>query len=156
MSKLVTQLHQEATLRSRGKRDNEIADEKERTHRGPTFRRAENYAANNDRTPEQEPCPLGCTSQHQLAACPLYQSSTVNQIWDVVEQRKRCRKCLRLRHTKECKKPDSTTSDKCQKNHHRSLHNEMINSNVSTNTMPFRMLLQKAIPTAPLTTRNIF
>ena len=52
VSNLVTWLHQEATLRSRGKRDNEIADQKERTHHGPTFRRAENHAANNDRTPE--------------------------------------------------------------------------------------------------------
>ena len=88
VSNLVTWLHQEATLRSRGKRDNEIADEKERTHRGPTFRRTDNHAAINDRTPEQEVCPLGCTSKHQLAACPLYQSSTVNQRWDVVKQQK--------------------------------------------------------------------
>ncbi|PFX12669.1 hypothetical protein AWC38_SpisGene23332 [Stylophora pistillata] len=59
VSNLVTWLHREATLRSRGKRDNDNADEKERTHRGPTFRRTDNHAANNDRTPEQEACPLG-------------------------------------------------------------------------------------------------
>ena len=139
VSNLVTWLHQEATLRSRGKQGNENADEKDRTHRGPTFRRSENHAANNDRTPEQEACPLGCTSKHQLAACPLYQSSTVNQRWDVVKQSKRCRKCLRPHDTNECKKPDGTTCDKCKKNHHRSLHNETINSNLSPNAVPFRM-----------------
>ena len=115
VSNLVTWLHREATLRSRGKRYNDNADEKERTHRGPTFRRTDNHAANNDRTPEQEACPLGCMSKHQLAACPLYQSSTVNQRWDVVKQSKRCRKCLRPNHTNDCRKPDGTTCDKCKK-----------------------------------------
>ncbi|XP_022809614.1 uncharacterized protein LOC111346605 [Stylophora pistillata] len=139
VSNLVTWLHREATLRSRGKRDDDNADEKERTHRGPTFRRTDNHAANNDRTPEQEACPLGCTSKHQLAACPLYQSSTVNQGWDVVKQSKRCRKCLRPHHTNDCRKPDGTTCDKCKKNHHRSLHNEKINLNLSPRAVPFRM-----------------
>ncbi|PFX12844.1 hypothetical protein AWC38_SpisGene23132 [Stylophora pistillata] len=106
VSNLVTWLHREATLRSRGKRDNDNADEKERTHPGPTFRRTDNHAANNDRTPEQEACPLGCTSKHQLAACPLYQSSIVNKRWDVVKQSNRCRKCLRPHHTNDCRKPD--------------------------------------------------
>ena len=157
VSNLVTWLHQEATLRSRGKPDNENADQKERTHRGPTFRRTENHAASNDRTPDQEACPLGCAWKHHLAACPLYQSSTVNQRWDVVKQSKRCRKCLRPHYTNDCKKPDGTTCDKCKKNHHRSLHNETINSNLSPNAVPFRMqdFLQKAIPTVPLTTRKI-
>ena len=109
VSNLVTWLHQEATLRSRGKPDNDNVDEKERTHRGPTFRRTENHAASNDKTPDQEACPLGCAWKHHLAACPLYQSSTVNQRWDVVKQSKRCRKCLRPHYTNDCKKPDGTT-----------------------------------------------
>ena len=116
VSNLVTWLHQEATLRSRGKPDNDNADEKERTHRGPTFRRTENHAASNDRTPDQEACPLGCAWKHHLAGCPLYQSSTVNQRWHVVKQSKRCRKCLRPHHTNDCKKPDGTTCDQCKKN----------------------------------------
>ncbi|XP_022809411.1 uncharacterized protein LOC111346388 [Stylophora pistillata] len=139
VSNLVTWLHREATLRSRGKRDNDNADEKERTHRGPTFRRTDNHAANNDRTPEQEACPLGCTSKHQLAACPLYQGSTVNPRWDLVKQRNRCRKCLRPHHTNDCRKPDGTTHEKGKKNHHRSLRNEKINSNLSPRAVPFRM-----------------
>lgn len=56
-----------------------------------------------------------------------------------MKQSKRCRKCLRPHHTKDCKKPDGTTCDKCKKNHHRSLHNETINSNLSPNAVPFRM-----------------
>ncbi|XP_022777751.1 uncharacterized protein LOC111319199 [Stylophora pistillata] len=135
VSNLVTWLHREATLRSRGKRDNDNADEKERTHQGPTFRRTDNHAANN----EQEACPLGCTSKHHLAACPLYQSSTVNQRGDVVKQSNRCRKCLRPHHTNDCRKPDGTTCEKCKKNHHHSLHNEKINSNLSARAVPFRM-----------------
>ena len=86
VSNIVTRLHQEATLRSRGKPDNENADEKERTRRGPTFRRAESHAACNERTPDQEACPLDCARKHHLAACPLYQNSTVNQRWEVVKQ----------------------------------------------------------------------
>ena len=57
VSNLVTWLHQEATLCSRGKPDNENAGEKERTQRGPTFCRTENHTASNDRTPDQEACP---------------------------------------------------------------------------------------------------
>ena len=45
VSNLVTWLHQEATLRSRGKPDSDNADEKERTHRGPTFRRKSSQCA---------------------------------------------------------------------------------------------------------------
>ena len=139
VSNLVTWLHQEETLRSRGKPDNEKGDEKERTHRGPTFRRTESHAASNERTPDQEACPLGCAWKHHLAACPLYQSSTVNQRWDVVKQSKRCRKCLRPHHTNDCKKPDGTSCDKRKRNHHCSLHNETINSNLSPNPVPFRV-----------------
>ena len=139
VSNLVTWLHQEATLRSRGKPDNDNADEKERTQRGPTFRRTENHAASNDRAPDQEACPLGCAWKHHLAACPLYQSSTVNQRWDVVKQSKRCRKCLKPHHTNDCKKPDGTTCDQCKKNHHRSLYNKTTKSNLSPNAVPFRM-----------------
>ena len=85
VSNLVTWLHQEDTFRSRGKQDTDNAEEKECTYRGPTFIRTENHAANNDRTPNQEACPLSCTSKHQLGVCPLYQSSTVNQRWDVAK-----------------------------------------------------------------------
>ena len=38
-----------------------------------------------------------------------------------------------------CKKPDGTTCDKCKKNHHCSLHNETINSDLSPNAVPFRV-----------------
>ena len=64
VSNLITWLHQEGTFHSRGKQDNDNAEEKECTHRGPTFRRTQNHAANNDRTPNQEACPLSCTSKH--------------------------------------------------------------------------------------------
>ena len=106
VSNLVTWLHQEATLRTRGKPYNENADEKKRTHRGPTFRRTESHAASNEKTPNQEACPLVCAWKHHLAACPLNQSSTENQRWEVVKQSKRCRKCLRPHRTNDCKKRD--------------------------------------------------
>ena len=141
MSNLVTWLHQEATLRirSRGKRETDNAEDKERTHRGTTSRRTDNHVIYNTGISYEEASPLGCTSKHLLAACPLYQSSTVSQRWDVVKQSKRCRKCLRQHHTNDCKKPDGTTCDKCRRNHHRSLHNETISSNLNPNVPPFRM-----------------
>ena len=139
VSNLITWLHQEATLRSRAKREPDNAEDKERTHRGTTSRRTDSHAANNTGISDDEVCPLGCTSKHLLAACPLYQSSTVSQRWDVVKQGKRCRKCLRQHHTNDCKKPDGTTCDKCRRNHHRSLHNETITSNLNPNVTPFRM-----------------
>ena len=52
---------------------------------------------------------------------PTYQSLTVNQRWDIVKQKQRCRKCLKTHHTKQCKKADGMTCDKCAKNHHWSL-----------------------------------
>ena len=138
VSNLITWLHEEATLRSRGKREPDNADDKEHTHRGATSRRTDNHAANNAGTSDEEACPLGCTSKHLLAACPLYQSSTINQRWDVVKQSKRCRKCLRPHHTNDCKKQDGTTCDKCRRNHHRSLHNETFYSNLNPNAASYR------------------
>ena len=72
VSNLVISLHQEATLRSRDKWDNDNADEKERTHRGSSFRKTENHAASNDSTPDQEEGPLGCALKQQLAATVKY------------------------------------------------------------------------------------
>ena len=109
VSNLITWLHQEATLHSRSKPDDYNTDENEHNHRRPTLRRTENHTASNDRTPDQEVCPLGCVWKHHLAAYPLYQSSTVSQRWDVLKQSKRCRKCLTPHHTNNCKKPDGTT-----------------------------------------------
>ena len=56
-----------------------------------------------------------------------------------MKQSIRCPKCLRPHHKNDCKKPDGATSDKCKRNHHRSLHNETVNSNLSPNPMPFRV-----------------
>jgi hypothetical protein len=47
----------------------------------------------------------------------------VNQRWDIVKQKQICRKCLKAHHTKDCKKGNGVTCDKCKKNHQRSLQN---------------------------------
>ena len=41
----------------------------------------------------------------------------------MVKRNQRCMRCLLSHHTRDSKKPDSSTCDKCKKNHHRSLHN---------------------------------
>ncbi|CAB3992733.1 uncharacterized protein LOC110233025 [Paramuricea clavata] len=120
---LVEWLYEEAALRSRGKLeyDNESAEQSRRV--GP-FRKVDtrNLAT---KIPEDATCPFDCPEEHLLAACPIYKKLTVNQRWDIVQQNKRCRKCLRAsHHTRDCKKPDGTSCDKCKKNHHKSLHNE--------------------------------
>ena len=109
-------LQEEASLRSRGKSNLE-----NRNENAP--RRSKNRSGNFE-IREQETCPLGCQTKHLLTACPIYQSSTVNQRWDIVKQKHRCRKCLRAHHIKDCKKDDGTSCDKCEQNHHRSLHND--------------------------------
>ena len=111
---LIIWLQEEASLRSRGR--NNI----EETNPSPTTRRSDNHSGNFE---VQESCPSGCQSKHQLAACPTYQGLTVNQRWDIVKEKQRCCKCLNAHHTKDCKKSDGTTCDKCKKNHERSLHN---------------------------------
>ncbi|CAB4041306.1 uncharacterized protein LOC113669263, partial, partial [Paramuricea clavata] len=106
---LVEWLYEEAALRSRGKLeyDNESAEQSRPTE-----------------IPEDATCPFDCPEEHLLAACPINKKLTVNQRWDIVQQNKRCRKCLRAsHHTRDCKKPDGTSCDKCKKNHHKSLHN---------------------------------
>ena len=47
----------------------------------------------------------------------------VDQQWDIVKQKQRCCKCLKAHHSKDCKKADGVTCEKCKKNHHRLLHN---------------------------------
>ena len=87
------------------------------------------------------PCPFGCEAKHWLAACPHYQSSTVDQRWEIVKQNQRCRKCLRPHHTRDCKQIDGSTCDKCKKNHHRSLHNDRKGPktpNLDPNAAPFQ------------------
>ncbi|KAK3752266.1 hypothetical protein QZH41_002643 [Actinostola sp. cb2023] len=100
---LLDWLHQEASLRSRGKIDVENDDNLERSQRVVHQSRTENHA-NATSVPDDETCPLGCTEKHLLPACPAYQSSTVSLRWDAVKKHQRCRKCgLRSHHTNDCK-----------------------------------------------------
>ena len=127
VTNLVDWLHEEACIRSRGKQESE-EDVAERSSRGNYYKRSDNHAANY-KAPSDEKCPLGCSTKHLLAACPNYQSSSVNERWEVVKKHQRCRKCLRSHHTKDCWKAEGTSCDKCKKDHHRSLHNEKKGSN---------------------------
>ena len=109
---------------------------KKKWSRDPHQRKAEHHA-NDAYVVDDESCPLGCSARHLLAACPLYQASTVNQRWEIVKKNKRCRKCLRgSHHTDDCKKPDGTSCDSCKKNHHRSLHNQKP-PNLNPTAQPF-------------------
>ena len=117
---LVDWLHREASLRSRGRKEN---DGDSNVTKG-AFR---HKSANNfGEVVNDDICPL-CSCKHLLSACPAYQNLSVSQRWDSVKNHKRCRKCLRgSHHTKDCKRPDGQTCDKCTKNHHRSLHAEKV------------------------------
>jgi hypothetical protein len=119
---LIQWLHEEAGLRSRGKPESERNEDRSQ-QRGSYNRRTDNHSSDVEVTNDGS-CPFGCQTKHLLAACPHYQTSTVDQRWEIVKQNQRCRKCLRPHHTKDCKKTDGTTCDKCKKNHHRSLHND--------------------------------
>ena len=103
---------------------------KERNHQ-PGGGKKDAHSADVD-TPNNPPCPFGCQTKHLLTACPHYQTSTVDQRWEVVKKNQRCRKCLRSHHTTECKKIDGIICDECKKNHHRSLHNERKNPDPPT------------------------
>ena len=140
VSNLVQWLHDEASLRSRGKFDPESSNEERSYQRGIYNRRTDNHSGDFD-VSKDGPCPFGCEAKHWLAACPHYQSSTVDQRWEIVKQNQRCRKCLRPHHTRDCKKIDGTTCDKCKKNHHRSLHNDRKGPktpNLDPNAAPFQ------------------
>ncbi|XP_020893926.1 uncharacterized protein LOC110233025 [Exaiptasia diaphana] len=134
---LLDWLHQEASLRSRGKKDTDNDEKIERRQRSVHQKRSLNNATSvYTPTQDDESCPLGCTERHLLPACPVYQSSTLSQRWEAVKKHQRCRKCLRAsHHTNDCKKADGTSCDKCKRNHHRSLHNDKKTSTgASSNT----------------------
>ena len=150
VSNLIAWLHQEASIRSRGKRSF-VSEERNESRRDKGPKKTENNAANGEET-DDEACPLGCKTKHHLAACPTFQLLTVNQRWEIVKQHWRCRKCLRAHHTNDCKKPDGSTCDKCRKNHHRSLHNDRTgetNTNSNPRAAPFQSQFQ-----GPSTTSN--
>ena len=152
VSSLIAWLHQEASIRSRGKTSTFSSSEgrnESRRDKGP--KRTENNAADSEETGD-ETCPLGCKTKHHLAASPKFQFLTVNQKWEIVKQHWRCRKCLRAHHTNDCKKPDGSTCDKCRKNHHRTLHNERTgetNTSLNPRAAPFQSQFQ-----GPSTTSN--
>ena len=108
VSNLIEWLNNEATLRSRGKPTAEC--------------KSESHAS--EASSEDDECPLGCASKPLLPACPHYQAASVDEKWEIVKQNKRCRKCLKSHHTNNCFKPDGTTCNKCDRRHHRSLHND--------------------------------
>ena len=122
MSNLITWLHHEVSIRSRGKANtNKVERNEIRRDKGP--KKTVNNAANSEDS-DDETRPLGCKTKHHLAACPKFHILTVNQRWVIVKEHWRCRKCRRVQHTNYCKKPDGSPCDKCRKNHHRCLHNE--------------------------------
>ena len=149
VSNLITWLHQEASIRSRGKANSNTVERNE-IRRDKDPKKTENNAANSEDS-DDETCPLGCKTKHHLAACPKFQILTVNQRWEVVKQHWRCRKCLRAHHTNDCKKPDGSTCDKCRKNHHRCLHNEKTgetNTSLNPKAPPFQSQFQGPTPTS--------
>jgi len=87
---LLEWLSREASLRSHVRKDADYQDTS--GHRIP--RKSDNRAVSNE-TPNDEVCPPGCEAKHQLAACPKFQRSTVNQRWEIIKLNNRCRKCLR-------------------------------------------------------------
>ena len=149
VSNLITWLHQEASIRSRGKANTNTVERNE-IRRDKSPKKTENNAANSEDS-DDGTCPLGCKTKHHLAACPKFQILTVNQRWEVVKQHWRCRKCLRAHHTNDCKKPDGSTCDKCRKNHHRCLHNEKTgetNTSLNPKAPPFPSQFQGPTPTS--------
>ena len=130
VSNLITWLHVEASIRSRGKNNPVFEDRNEsRRYRSPS--KTENNAASGEE-PDDDTCPLNCKTKHHLAACPLFQELAISQRWEIVKQHCRCHKCLRKHHTSNCRKPDGSTCDKCRKNYHRSLHNDKIGETSSS------------------------
>ena len=139
-------LHEEASLRSRGKLDLESSFEERSQQRGSFNMRTDNHTGDFHVSKDGR-CPLGCQAKHPLAACPHYETSTVDQRWEIVKQNQRCRKCLRSHHTKDCKKSDGTTCDKCK----RTIINlctmkERIKRNHLSTPMPFQHKLIMIIP----------
>ena len=133
VTNLVTWLHQEASLRSRGKRETE-SDRR----RDPPFHRKSDQHSSDISFTDDETCPLGGNSKHLLASCLVYQKSSLKQRWDVVRQNRRCRKCLRgSHHTNDCEKTDGTSCDKCKKNHHNEKKSEPLKSNLRPITSIF-------------------
>ena len=144
VSNLIAWLHQEASIRSRGKRSS-VSEERNESRRDKGPKKTENNAASGEET-DDEACPLGCKTKLHLAACPTFQLLTVNQRWEIFKQHWRCRKCLRAHHTNDCKKPDGSTCDKCRKSHHRSLHNDRTgetNTNLNPKAAPFQSQLRR-------------
>ena len=121
--------NKQARLRSRIKRDT--------NYRNNSGEHRSDNNANDSGLDQDEKCPLGCKTKHLLSACPIYQKSTVDEIWEIVKQNNWCRKCLRTHHTNSCKKPDGTTCDKCTRRHYRSLHNERVPPNSDQGTERF-------------------
>ena len=130
VSNLITWLHVEASVRSRGK-NNTVSEDRNESRRYRTPKKTENNAASG-KEPDDDTCPLDCKTKHHLAACPVSQELAISQRWEIVKQHWRCRKCLRKHHTRNCRKPDGSTCDKCRKNHHRSLHNDKIGETSSS------------------------
>ena len=85
VSNLITWLHQEASIRSRGKANINTVERNEiRRDKGPKKTEHDNAANSEDSV--DETCPVGCKTKHHLAACPKFQILTVNQRWEVVKQ----------------------------------------------------------------------
>ena len=84
VSHLIAWLHQEASIRSRGKTSTVFEGRNESLReKGP--KKTENNATNSKET-DDETCPLDCKTKHHLAACPKFHNLTVNQKWEIVKQ----------------------------------------------------------------------
>ena len=149
VSSLIAWLHQEASIRSRGK-TSIVSEGRNESRRDKGPKRTENNAADSEET-DYEACPLGCKTKHHLATCPKFQFLTVNRKWEIVKHHWRCHKCLRAHHTSDCKKPDGSTCDKRRKNHHRALHNERTgetSTSLNPRAAPFRSQFQGSSTTS--------
>ena len=71
---------------------------------------------------KQQQCP-GCSKQHGIWNCDLYQKMTVPSCWETAKQLKLCHQCLNSGHQgSSCRQRRVCAVNGCRKNHHRLLH----------------------------------
>jgi len=77
VSNLISWLHQEASIRSRGK-TSPVSEGRIEGRRDKGPKKTEDNAISSEET-DEENCPLNCKTKHPLAACPKFQNLTVSQ-----------------------------------------------------------------------------
>jgi hypothetical protein len=116
------------------------------------FRRSVNLTLNPRTTTDNKDACLKCNQSHKLDVCQMYLSLTLKDRWSYLRDKGCCFRCLQAGHLKrDCLSKINCSINGCGKDHHDTLHQEVIPQSQGSCNRTSRAVIETAVGVIPVT-----